>query len=67
MKLIYSLKKYKHWFVDNVQGTTSIEYAIVAAAIAVIITSVFINDGLEERAMKNVFNALGNKLANFVS
>lgn len=67
MKLIYSLKKYKHWFIDSVQGTTSIEYAIVAVAIAVIVTSVFTNDGIEERAIKNVFNLLGNRLANFVS
>lgn len=67
MKKIYLLKKYKHWFIDNVQGTTTIEYAIIAVCIAAIITSVFTNDGIEERAIKNVFNTLGHQLANFVS
>lgn len=67
MKKIYLLKKYKHWFIDNVQGITTIEYAIIAAGIAVIVSTIFTNDGIEERAIKNVFDALGHKLANFVA
>lgn len=67
MKSIYLLKKYKHWFIDNVQGITTIEYAIIAASVAVIVSSMFTNNGIEERVIKNIFNTLGNRLANFVS
>ncbi|MEL0636587.1 Flp family type IVb pilin [Marinomonas sp. TI.3.20] len=63
-KLFVNAKVSAHFFMKNRDGVTAIEYAIIAAAMAAVLISLFATDagsGLTQ-ALKNAFNKITTTL-----
>lgn len=72
MKRFYlTFSEYKwRWicqFFNNKSGVTSIEYAVIAAGIAAIVSVLFANDGVVGNSMTKVFEELSKSLEKWVS
>ncbi|WP_085246775.1 Flp family type IVb pilin [Gilliamella mensalis] len=53
-------------FAKTEEGVTAIEYAIVAAGVAVVVMAIFASGGPVEVMLKNVFTALQLKVTSVV-
>lgn len=54
-------------FTKNEQGVTAIEYAVVAAGVAVIVLALFATDGPVDLMLKAVFETLKNTITTLLS
>ncbi|WP_218059462.1 Flp family type IVb pilin [Gilliamella sp. App4-10] len=53
-------------FAKTEEGVTAIEYAIVAAGVAVVVMAVFASGGPVETMLKTIFESLKNKVGAIV-
>ncbi|MWP48310.1 MULTISPECIES: Flp family type IVb pilin [unclassified Gilliamella] len=54
-------------FIKNEQGVTAIEYAVVAAGIAVVVLAVFKAGGPVDQMLKNTFDQLKTKMQTVIT
>lgn len=54
-------------FVKSERGVTAIEYAIVAAGVAVVVMVIFKSDGPVASMLSNTFESLKTKMADIIS
>lgn len=63
----YTTKSRVANFVENQDGVTAIEYAIVAAGVAAVVLVVFKKDGSFGTALSEVFTSLASKLTTSIA
>lgn len=54
-------------FIKNEQGVTAIEYAVVAAGIAIVCVAVFKKEGPVDEMLSNTFSTLKSKMETIIS
>ncbi|RKS87866.1 pilus assembly protein Flp/PilA [Orbus hercynius] len=54
-------------FIKNEQGVTAIEYAVVAAGVAVVVLAVFKADGPVDEMLTKIFGDLKTKLSSVIT
>lgn len=54
-------------FIKNEQGVTAIEYAVVAAGVAIVVVAVFKTGGPVDDMLSNTFSTLKSKMASIIS